>query len=350
MWFFSRKGSQSGFSAYNTAEEVTHGIDASGLTAIVTGSSNGIGAETARVLAMRGVQVVIAVRNTSAGMAVKETLVKETPSAKVYVLELDLSSMASVRKFVSEFKALSLPLNILINNAGAICPYKLSPDNIELQFATNCLGHFLLTDLLLETMKWTASRGNIEGKIINVSSEGYKLAYREGIRFDKLNDESWYNRFGAYGQSKLANILHANELSRRLKEDGMEITANSLHPGAIVTNLWHNSSTVSGWLTKAFGSTVEKLLVKNVKQGASTTCYAALHPNVKGVSGKYFVDNNISVPNAQATDTELAKKLWDFSMTLIHQGRKHRLTKPGRSPPLLLVKPYQVKILPLSKI
>ncbi|RZC90097.1 hypothetical protein C5167_044727 [Papaver somniferum] len=327
MWFFSRKGSQSGFSAYNTAEEVTHGIDASGLTAIVTGSSNGIGAETARVLAMRGVQVVIAVRNTSAGMAVKETLVKETPSAKVYVLELDLSSMASVRKFVSEFKALSLPLNILINNAGAICPYKLSPDNIELQFATNCLGHFLLTDLLLETMKWTASRGNIEGKIINVSSEGYKLAYREGIRFDKLNDESWYNRFGAYGQSKLANILHANELSRRLKEDGMEITANSLHPGAIVTNLWHNSST-----------------------GASTTCYAALHPNVKGVSGKYFVDNNISVPNAQATDTELAKKLWDFSMTLIHQGRKHRLTKPGRSPPLLLVKPYQVKILPLSKI
>ncbi|RZC92377.1 hypothetical protein C5167_003982 [Papaver somniferum] len=245
MWLLSRKGGQSGFSAYNTAEEVTHGIDASGLTAIVTGSSNGIGAETAR-------------------MAVKETLVKETPSAKVYVLELDLSSMASVRKFVAEFKVLSLPLKILINNAGTICPYKLSPDKIELQFATNYLGHFLLTDLLLETMKWTASQSNIEGKIVNVSSEGYKLAYREGIRFDRLNDESWY--FGAYGQSKLANILHANEISRCLKEDGVEITANSLHPGAIVTNLWHNSSVVSGWLTKAFGSMIEKILVKNVKQ------------------------------------------------------------------------------------
>ncbi|KAI3926464.1 hypothetical protein MKW92_052591 [Papaver armeniacum] len=318
MWFYSRKVSQSGFSTYNTAEEVTHGIDGSGLTAIVTGSSNGIGAETARVLALRGVRVVIAVRNTAAGTAVKERILMETPSAKIYVLELDLSSMASVRKFVAEFKAFSLPLNILINNAGAICPYKLSPDKIELQFATNYLGHFLLTDLLLETMKWTASQSNIEGKIINVSSEGYKLAYKEGIRFDKLNDESWFNRFGAYGQSKLANILHANELSRRLKEDGVEITANSLHPGAIVTNLWHNSSIVSGWLTKAFGSMIERLLVKNVKQGASTTCYAALHPNVNCISGEYFVDNNISVLNSQATDTELAKKLWDFSMKLIH--------------------------------
>ncbi|RZC92379.1 hypothetical protein C5167_003986 [Papaver somniferum] len=273
-------------------------------------------------------------------MGVKDKIVMETPSAKVYVLELDLIVLWHH------------------NNAGAICPYMLSPDKIELQFATNYLGHFLLTDLLLETMKWTASESNIEGKIINVSSEGYKLAYREGIRFDKLNDELWYNRFGAYGQSKLANILHSNELSRRLKEDGMEITANSLHPGAIVTNLWHNSCTVSGkslfkfswvknlltgWLTKAFGSTIEKRLVKNVKQGASTTCYAALHPNVKGVSGKYFVENNISVPNSQATDTELAKKLWDFSMSLIHQGRKHRLPKPGCRAPFLLAKPQQDK-------
>ncbi|KAI3920266.1 hypothetical protein MKW92_038857 [Papaver armeniacum] len=306
MWFYSRKVSQSGFSTYNTAEEVTHGIDGSGLTAIVTGSSNGIGAETARVLALHGVRVVIAVRNTAAGTAVKERILMETPSAKIYVLELDLSSMASVRKFVAEFKAFSLPLNILI-----FC-------NKLFRYAVNFGCHFLLTDLLLETMKWTASQSNIEGKIINVSSEGYKLAYKEGIRFDKLNDESWFNRFGAYGQSKLANILHANELSRRLKEDGVEITANSLHPGAIVTNLWHNSSIVSGWLTKAFGSMIERLLVKNVKQGASTTCYAALHPNVNGISGEYFVDNNISVLNSQATDTELAKKLWDFSMKLIH--------------------------------
>ncbi|KAI3920961.1 hypothetical protein MKW98_027671 [Papaver atlanticum] len=145
----------------------------------MAGSSNGFGAETARILAMRGVQVVIAVRITAAGTTVKETILMETPSARIYVLELDLSSMASVRKFAEEFKAFS---------------------------------HFLLTDLLLETMKWTASQSNIEGKIINVSSEGYKLAYRESC----------------------------------IMEDGVEITANSLHPGAIVTNLWHNSSIVNG--------------------------------------------------------------------------------------------------------
>ncbi|MCL7022117.1 hypothetical protein MKW94_020890 [Papaver nudicaule] len=115
MWLFSRsKGSQSGFSSCNTAEEVTHGIDGSARTAIVTGSSNGIGAETARVLALRGVRVVIAVRNVVAGTAVKETILMETPSARIFVLELDLSSMASVRKFAAEFMALSLPLNILM--------------------------------------------------------------------------------------------------------------------------------------------------------------------------------------------------------------------------------------------
>ncbi|MCL7034105.1 hypothetical protein MKW94_001822 [Papaver nudicaule] len=317
MVLFSRKG-QSGFSASNTAEEVTQGIDGSGLTAIITGSSNGIGAETARVLAMRGVHIVMAVRNTAAGMAVKETILKETPSAKIEVLELDLSSMASVRKFAGEFESLGLPLNILINNAGVMAlPYKLSPDKIELQFATNHLGHFLLTDLLLETMKRTASQSNIEGRIVNVASEAHKFPYKEGIRFDKLNDESGYSSFGAYGQSKLANILHANELARRLKEDEVDITANSLHPGAIVTNLWHNSTFFGGWFSKFVVAPVGRFVGKNVPQGASTTCYVALHPSNKGVSGEYFMDNNISKATSQAKDTELAKKLWDFSMNLI---------------------------------
>ncbi|MCL7036116.1 hypothetical protein MKW94_015402 [Papaver nudicaule] len=317
MVLFSRKG-PSGFSACNTAEDVTLGIDGSGLTAIITGSSNGIGAETARVLAMRGVQIVMAVRNTAAGTAVKETILKETPLAKIEVLELDVSSIASVRKFAEEFKSLGLPLNILINNAGVMAlPYKLSPDKVELQFATNHLGHFLLTDLLLETMKKTASQSNTDGRIVNVASEAHKLAYKEGIRFDKLNDESGYSSWGAYGQSKLANILHANELSRRLKEGGVPITANSLHPGAIVTNLWHNSSVFGGWVSKLVVSPFSKIAGKNVPQGASTTCYLALHPNNKGVSGEYFVDNNISKTTSQGKDAELAKKLWDFSMNLV---------------------------------
>jgi NAD(P)-dependent dehydrogenase (short-subunit alcohol dehydrogenase family) len=140
MWFFGSKGA-SGFSSRSTAEEVTHGVDGTGLTAIVTGASSGIGVETARVLSLRGVHVVMAVRNTDSGAKVKEDIVKQVPGAKLDVMELDLSSMQSVRKFASEYKSTGLPLNLLINNAGIMaCPFMLSKDNIELQFATNHLG------------------------------------------------------------------------------------------------------------------------------------------------------------------------------------------------------------------
>ncbi|MCL7033705.1 hypothetical protein MKW94_030925, partial [Papaver nudicaule] len=187
-------------------------------------------------------------------------------------------------------------------------------DNLGMVSSTNLISisHFLLTDLLLETMKSTARESSIEGRIVNVSSEGHRFAYKEGIRFDKINDQSEYNQIWAYGQSKLANILHANELTRRFKEDGVQITANSLHPGSIMTNLLRHHSIISG-----LSFTIGRLVLKNVQQGASTTCYAALHPNVKGVSGEYFMDNNISTPSSQALDTELAKKLWDFTMNLI---------------------------------
>ncbi|KAK4571556.1 hypothetical protein RGQ29_030114 [Quercus rubra] len=230
MWLFNRKG-PSGFSASTTAEEVTEGIDGTGLTAIVTGGSSGIGTETARVLALRGVHVVMGVRNMTAGREVKEAMVKGNPTAKIDAMELDLSSMASVRKFAEEFNSSGLPLSILINNAGVMAtPFMLSKDNIELQFATNHLA--------LESGR--------EGRIVNVSSRRHQFSYREGIRFDKINYPSGYNGLSAYGQSKLANILHANELSRRLKENGAEITANSVHPGAVATDLFHHQSFVSG--------------------------------------------------------------------------------------------------------
>ncbi|KAG1361330.1 Short-chain dehydrogenase TIC 32, chloroplastic [Cocos nucifera] len=228
MWPFNRKG-PSGFSWYSTAEEVTQGLDGSGLTAIVTGASSGIGSETARVLALRGVHVVMAVRNLSTGASVKEAIVKEIPTAKVDVMELDLTSMAS--------------------------------DGIELQFATNHVGHFLLTHLLLENMKNTSRESKIEGRIVNVSSEGHRFAFREGICFDKINDQSGYSSWTAYGQSKLANILHANELSRRFEEEGVEITANSLHPGSIITNLLRYHSFID-----VLSRTVGKLVLKNVQQ------------------------------------------------------------------------------------
>ncbi|XP_010053245.2 short-chain dehydrogenase TIC 32, chloroplastic-like [Eucalyptus grandis] len=310
MWIIGWKG-PSGYSARSTAEEVTEGIDGTGLTAIVTGANSGIGMETVRVLALRGVHVVMAVRKVDAGRSVKEAILEELPSAKIDVMELDLSSMESVRKFASDYQSSALPLNLLINNAGVMaCPFTLSQDNIELQFATNHLGHFLLTNLLLDLMKKTSQESNTEGRIIILSSEAHRFADREGIRFDKINNESEYSSLQAYAQSKLANILHANELARRLKEEGVQITANSLHPGGIATNIFRHNGILN--VLASLG----KLFLKNVPQGAATTCYLALHPQVKGVSGEYFMNSNKAKASSLAQDAELGKKLWDFSISL----------------------------------
>ncbi|CAN1253883.1 Short-chain dehydrogenase TIC 32, chloroplastic [Linum perenne] len=325
MWIFGWKGA-SGFSSRSTAEEVTNGIDATGLTAIVTGASSGIGVETSRVLALRGAHVVMAVRNVEAGTTVKEAILKEIPTAKVDVMELDLSSMASVKKFASDYVSSGRPLNLLMemicgsNNAGIMMiPFTLSADKIELQFATNHVGHFLLTHLLLDTMKSTARESNQEGRIVNLASEGHRFAYKEGIRFDKINNEAEYNKMRAYGQSKLANILHANELASRLKEEGINITANSLHPGAIATNLARLQQVLSGFRVETRQNPTSRFRLNlRVLQGAATTCYVALHPQVKGVRGEYFSDSNVCKPNPQAKDGELARKLWDFSLELIN--------------------------------
>ncbi|PPR96853.1 hypothetical protein GOBAR_AA23809 [Gossypium barbadense] len=239
MWLFSRKGA-SGFSASSTAEEVTQGIDGTGLTAVVTGASSGIGTETARVLALRAVHVVMAVKNMTAGREVKDTIAKRNPN-----------------------------------------------------LATNHVGKFLLTHLLLETMKKTAQGRRTEGRIVNVSSRVILIT-------------SLYNSLSAYGQSKLANVLHAKDLARRLKEDEVAITANSLHPGAIATNLFRLVGLVG------------KYVIKNVEQGAATTCYVALHPQITGKAGLYFADSNVAETSLQANDNALARKLWDFTFTLIN--------------------------------
>ncbi|KAJ4803011.1 NAD(P)-binding Rossmann-fold superfamily protein [Rhynchospora pubera] len=312
MWPFNRKG-PSGFSVFSTAEEVTQGIDDTGLTALVTGASSGIGAETSRVLALHGVHVVMGVRNLSAGERVKELIMKEAPNAKIDVLALDLSSLSSVRNFAYNFNALDLPLNILINNAGiAFIPFKLSEDGIELQFATNYLGHFLLTNLLLEKMKATSQENGVEGRIVIVSSDSYKMTYHRGIQFDKINNERRYNSILAYGQSKLANMLHCLELSQKLKDENVNITVNSLHPGAVVTSILRHHSFLDGLL-----GLVGKFVLKNVHQGAATTCYLALHPNLSGVTGKFFVDCNMTEVKSYGKDVNLAKLLWDFSCELI---------------------------------
>ncbi|EXC31022.1 Short-chain dehydrogenase TIC 32 [Morus notabilis] len=303
----------SGFGSASTAEQVTEGIDASKLTALVTGGASGIGLETSRVLALRGAHVIVAARNTDAANEAKQLILKDIANARVDVLKLDLSSIKSVRAFVDSFNALNLPLNLLINNAGVMfCPFNLSEDGIEMQFATNHLGHFLLTNLLVEKMKETARTTGIEGRIVNLSSIAHLHPCEDGIQFDKINDQNSYSDKRAYGQSKLANILHANELSRRLLEEGVNITANSVHPGLIMTPLMRHSALLMKTL-KFFTC----LLWKNVPQGAATTCYVALHPSLKGVTGKYFLDCNEMTPSSYARNQKLAMKLWDFSNKLV---------------------------------
>ncbi|KAJ3694081.1 hypothetical protein LUZ60_009561 [Juncus effusus] len=306
-----------GFGSASTAEQVTEGIDASNLTAVITGGVGGIGLETARVLALRGVHVIIAARNTEAALNAKKTILEKHPNSRVDALKLDLSSLKSVRECANTFLSMGLPLNILINNAGVMfCPFQLSQDGIELQFATNHLGHFLLTELLLEKMKSTAKNTGIEGRIVNLSSIAHAHTYDNGINFDQLNEKAMYNDKKAYGQSKLANILHANELSRRLKEEGANITVNSVHPGLIMTNLMRHSL----FLMRAI-KVFTYMFWKNVPQGAATSCYVALHPNIKGISGKYFLDCNEDNPSQFARNETLAKNLWKFSEKLVNSAQ-----------------------------
>ncbi|KAG6521039.1 short-chain dehydrogenase TIC 32 B, chloroplastic-like [Zingiber officinale] len=304
----------SGFGSGATAEQITQGIDASRLTVIITGGSSGIGAETARVLALRGAHVIIGARNLEAANNVKQSILQGIPSARIDIIQIDVSSLRSVRTFADKFLAMDLPLNVLINNAGIMyCPFQLSEDGVEMQFATNHLGHFLLTNLLLEKMKTTAARTGIEGRIVNLSSVAHIGPYREGIKFDKLNDKKAYDDKSAYGQSKLANILHSNELARRLKAEGANVTANSVHPGLVRTNLGKHSPVFMAVL-----KTVTCVLWKNIPQGAATSCYVAVHPSLKGVSGKYFADSNEEKPSDMARDAALAAKLWDFSEQLVN--------------------------------
>uniref|UniRef100_A0A251UD62 Putative glucose/ribitol dehydrogenase n=1 Tax=Helianthus annuus TaxID=4232 RepID=A0A251UD62_HELAN len=280
------------------------------------GGASGIGLETTRVLTMRGAHVIIAARNIKAANEAKQAILKNNENAKIDVLELDLSSLNSVNAFVHTFKALNLPLNILINNAGVMfCPYQLSQDGIEMHFATNYLGHFHLTNLLLDKMKETATTTGIEGRIVILSSLAHAYTYEQGIRFEKINDKDSYSK-KAYGQSKLANILHANELTRRLKEEGVNITVNSVNPGFIMTDLMRHSFV----LMRIF-QLLTYPIWQTVVQGAATSCYVALHPNLKGVSGKYFMYCNEYATSNLATEPELAKKLWDYSRNLVKSLR-----------------------------
>ncbi|CAI5967732.1 unnamed protein product [Closterium sp. NIES-65] len=320
------------FGYRSTAEDVTAGVDLSGKVAIVTGGSSGIGTETARVLALRGASVVLAVRNTEAGEAAKAAIIKDiegrsaaaagVPAAvreRVSVMPLDLASLKSVRAFAADYLRLNRPLHLLINNAGVmICPFMLTADGHENQFGTNHVGHFLLTNLLLPKLKETAKQEGAEARIVIVSSAAHQFPYPGGIRFDAINAKEGYDSVRAYGQSKLANILHARELARRLKEEGAGVTVNALHPGVIDTNLSRHivpPGTIWHTLGRGAYSLVFQWFMKTIPQGAATSCFLAAHPSVAGASGGYYADARAAEGKATvlSKDMELAGKLWELS-------------------------------------
>ncbi|XAR50216.1 Very-long-chain 3-oxoacyl-CoA reductase [Bertholletia excelsa] len=315
----------SGYGSKSTAEQVTGDcsclLPSPRLTAIVTGATSGIGAETARVLAKRGVRVVIPARNIKKAAKVKEDIQRESPGAEVMLFEIDLSSLASVHRFCSRFLSLGLPLNILVNNAGKFSQkLEFSEDKVEMTFATNYLGHFLLTELLLDNMVETAENTGIQGRIINVSSVIHSWVKRESFCFKKMLNPKNYNGTRAYAQSKLANILHAKELARQLKAKNASVSINAVHPGIVKTGIIRDHK---GFITDSLFFLASKLL-KTTSQGASTTCYVALSPQVEKVSGKYFADCNESSCSGLANDESAAQKLWRQTKALIHR----RLCQP----------------------
>jgi retinol dehydrogenase-12 len=214
---------------------VTFGDNAKNKHAIVTGSNCGLGFETANSLAKHGSVVTVACRSKSDGEAAVAKIKKDFPNAQVSFLQLDLASFDSVRKFVADYKATNQPLHILVNNAGVMaCPKALTSNGLEMQFGVNHIGHFILTTELLEVLKKSGTKES-PAKVINLSSIGnWLLAPPQGIRFDDLKGDKYYNPWERYGSAKLANILFTNELDRRLQAEGANVMAVSLHPGAIM--------------------------------------------------------------------------------------------------------------------
>jgi NAD(P)-dependent dehydrogenase (short-subunit alcohol dehydrogenase family) len=310
---------QTPFGFASTAAEVIDGIDLSGKRAIVTGGSSGIGVETARALASAGAEVTLAVRDTDAGERTAAEIIATAHDAAVHVGRLDLADQASVAAFVSEWMG---PLDLLINNAGvmALPELTLTPEGWELQFATNHLGHFALALGLHEALAAAAAAG--DARIVSLSSRAHQ---RTPVIFDDINFSSHpYDPGIAYGQSKTANVLFAVEATRRWGGDG--ITANAVHPGAIVdTNL-----------ARHYDPEVLKRLVdsgtytfKTVEQGAATSVLVATAPLLDGVGGRYFEDCNeaavidASTPDAPggvaayALDPDNANRLWAVSLEAI---------------------------------
>ena len=274
-----------------------------GKTCLITGGSDGIGYAAARELARMGARVVIVGRNTAKTDAAVERIIAETGNPAVECLLADLSSQREVRRVAAEALELLPRLDVLLNNAGAIfLSNRRSVDGIEMTFALNHIGYFMLTNLLMDRLRESAP-----ARIINVSSSSHGSPGR--FRLEDLPNPGSNRGYRAYGRSKLCNILFTYELARRL--EGTNITVNALHPGLVQTNIARNNGLlgrVVNFFIGARGVDADK--------GAETLVYLAASSEVEGVTAKYFVDCR-AVPSSNLSyDAELAARLWDMSESL----------------------------------
>jgi NAD(P)-dependent dehydrogenase (short-subunit alcohol dehydrogenase family) len=274
-----------------------------GKICLITGGTNGIGKSTAHALAGMGATVVITGRNAAKTSQVVKEIRENSGNPNVDSLLADLSSQQDVRRLASEFKEKHRHLHVLVNNAGAaFMQRQLSVDGIEMTFALNHLAYFLLTSLLLDTLKASAP-----ARIINVSSGAHTSGK---IEFGNLQGERSYG-FAAYPNAKLATLLFTAELARRL--EGTGVTVNALHPGLTATGFGKNNGKIMAALVSLFAP----LFMRSPAKGAGTSVYLASSLAVEGITGKYFYDSQITPASPGATDSVVAGKLWSVSAEMV---------------------------------
>ncbi len=299
--------------------------DQSGRVAVVTGANSGLGLATALELARAGAEVVLACRDTAKGEAALRSIHDEAPGASAWVEALDLSSLASVRDFAERLGAARDGLDLLINNAGVMAPPRReTADGFELQFGTNHLGHFALTGLLLGLLE-----GREDARVVTVSSTAHKFGR---IRFDDLQGEGRYGRWGAYSQSKLANVLFALELERRLRAAGSTVSSLAAHPGYAATNL---QSAAPPALDRAVMVVTNRLFAQSAEMGALPTLYAATRPYLDGglfIGPDGFQEERghpkVVRPVRAGRDEDTAKRLWSVSEELTGVGYSFAAPSP----------------------
>lgn len=276
---------------------------------LITGGTSGIGQATALALAQMGATVVVVGRSEERCQNTVAHIQRETGNFHVGYLLADLSVQSQVRQLAENFKARYKRLDVLVNDAGAIfLRRQLSADGIEMTFAVNHLAYFLLTNLLLDTLKI-----NAPARVVNVASNSH---LGQHLDFDNLQLKRGYNPMRAYGRSKLCNLYFTYELARRL--DGTGVTVNAMHPGFVHTNMAANN----GWLVRLFLPLIHRNSL-TPEQGASTVIYLASSPDVETVTGKYFVREREVASDPISYDEAVAKRLWEVSekMTQVPERR-----------------------------